>query len=31
MEEGVGVVLAQGVDEAGYRGDLRAEEGELGG
>ena len=31
MEERVGVVLAEGVDEGGYGGDLRAEKGELGG
>lgn len=29
LEEGVGVVLAQGVDEGGYWGDLGAEEGEF--
>ena len=31
LDEGVGIVLAEGVDEAGDGGDLGAEEGELGG
>ena len=30
MDEGVGVVGAEGVDKAGYGGDLGAEEGQLG-